>query len=354
MSLPSDFKRVEPKGEKELEALRDKLATEEKQQEEQEKKYEQAREAKIQAEIDKYYQELDLKQPGGPNPKKGSNWIRYDFTTGRRPYQMTTRGDIAYKTKEEKQYLQVYKLSCLFLPIPFLKNGGGNYINQYSISLEMMVDNLPSAIQALVHMFKHNGERADILLRKDGAIGLDGHYSQKTHVIKANHWHVLTITVDCLNALLAVYVDGAVVNEIHTEDLKLDGPFAVSEQVCIFGSKDTGNILGANIKWCLFEPKVLSSKGVKELFATILEEGKWNCPQCTFRNALTASKCTVCGYDNKAKWSCTACTFLNASDLTQCAQCQTPRKDGELQRSDSEENVKPMARAELETEAQTE
>jgi len=295
------------------------------------KKYEDSKEAKIQAEIDHYYQDMDAKQPGGPNPKKDTNWIRYDFTTGRRPYKLTTRGDIEYKPLEGKKFLKVHKSSCLFLPVPFLKNGGGHYINQYSISMEIMLDSLPASTQALFQATKYSDEQGEIWIRRDGSVGFGSHFAQnKSNSLKANNWALVTITVDCVSGILATYVDGLPMSEMKSEDLRRDGKYSAREQIALFGSRDAAEMVGGNIKWCMFETKVLSKADVKDLYDMIQEEGRWNCKQCTYRNHINATKCTLCGEprvfedEHKSQWICASCTCYNDASRDRCSVCETP------------------------------
>lgn len=81
-----------------------------------EREYEQ----KIRRELTEEEEEVDRTQVGGPNPSLiRENCTKFDFTTGRRPRGMTTRGDCTYKSEFEKKYLKVYRLGLLFLPLPY-------------------------------------------------------------------------------------------------------------------------------------------------------------------------------------------------------------------------------------------
>jgi hypothetical protein len=83
---------------------------------EQERVYEQ----KIRRELTEEEEEADRTQIGGPNPSiVRDTCTRFDFTTGRWPRGMTTRGDMAYKSEFDKKHLKVYRLGLIFLPLPY-------------------------------------------------------------------------------------------------------------------------------------------------------------------------------------------------------------------------------------------
>ena len=60
---------------------------------------------------------------------------------------------------------------------------------------------------------------------------------------------------------------------------------------------------------------------------------KWECPQCTFLNSDSKSKCEICQHQQKilmlpssssstSKWECPQCTFLNSGSKSKCEICQ--------------------------------
>ncbi len=77
--------KIQPKGEKELRELQEKLLADEKAAEDAERARENLDELRIKREISEEDRLADEKQPGGPNPKVDVGKVRYDFTTGRPP-----------------------------------------------------------------------------------------------------------------------------------------------------------------------------------------------------------------------------------------------------------------------------
>jgi hypothetical protein len=94
-------------------------------------------------------EELDRQQEGGPNPSVSEDAVRFDFSTGRLPRRIASRGDAVYKTDEViGKYLSVCPLSMLFatLPVAFVEGEGscgGRRLNRYSVVLEVMLEELP-------------------------------------------------------------------------------------------------------------------------------------------------------------------------------------------------------------------
>ncbi|MBK9643467.1 MAG: hypothetical protein IPO72_19865 [Saprospiraceae bacterium] len=125
----ASFTRIKPKGEEELRLLLEQQLAEERRVEEDDLKQTAAEEERIKSEIDREEEMKDLMQEGGPNPRIHPDSIRYNFTTGRRPRGMTTRGDLAYQSEGDASYLKVYKGSMLFLPLQFSPNGSGKKLN---------------------------------------------------------------------------------------------------------------------------------------------------------------------------------------------------------------------------------
>jgi len=195
--------------------------------------------------------------------------------------------------------------------------------------MEIMLDALPNSSQALFQCSKYSEEQGEIWIRRDGAVGIGSHYG-KSNTLKANQWTLVTITVDCVSGFLATYVNGSPMTEMKSEDLRVDGKYSAREQIALFGSKESLEMLGGNIKWCIFETKVLSKTDVRALYEMLQEEGKWNCAQCTFRNPLSATRCSLCQAprqtesDIKTQWACLTCTCFNDASRDRCSVCDSP------------------------------
>jgi len=259
------------------------------------------------------------------------------------PYNMRTRGDTDYQTLATTQtkYLKVFSGGMLFLPIAFAAkgNGGGKNMNRYSFTMEMMLEKMPVKAQALFNTAIYNEHPAKVYIRADGKIGVGNQYgdnltgskdSSSGGKITSNKWHIITVTVDTKERSLIIYVDGQLVNLVKAEDLLVkDGDYSVSERVCLFGSQVVAECQGGNIKFFLFEDKILEPNEVLAFYETLKAERQWKCSVCTLCNPEDATTCSLCGNPNIAVaeasgWNCTACTFKNTGG-TACSICGTPK-----------------------------
>jgi len=149
--------------------------------------------------------------------------------------------------------------------------------------------------------------------------------------------------VDLIAGVIRLFSNGNLACEVKHQDINKDGRFSVSQQVCLLGSRDPTEMLGGNLRWCLFETRALSREDAQLLYAAAQEEGKWNCPQCTFRNSISATHCALCNkprvFDKPVsaaeaadKWPCSVCTYLNSGG-NQCALCAVPRLERQVSAS---------------------
>jgi len=334
-TTPGNFKfvKIEPKGEDLLQELRARVQQEQKKAEEEELALEHAYEQKVRREITEEEEEADRTQIGGPNPimiREGCT--RFDFTTGRRPRGMTTRGDLTYKSEFERKYLKVYRLGLLFLPLPFSEPN--KRTNQYTVTMEVMFDELPQKRAALFQTAQFNEDLAEAYLLSDGTIGIDNTIlsREKLCQITPNEWAVITISVDCHVGIMHTYINGKLCRTITSEDIGLvDGRYSVGNQICAFGSKSTDETFGANIKYLWFDTRALTDSEILLLNEDIQIEGSWECPQCTLKNPRNAIECSTCGHFNILTteeatdfWPCSVCTLVNQGGQV-CSVCGTPK-----------------------------
>lgn len=301
-SKRSDIEEIKPKGEKELLALREELALEEKKMEEEEKKKERDEEDRYKSEIEAEEEKKNREQVGGPNPKVDTDRIIYDFTTGSRPLKLGTRGDIAYKPLGAAHYLKVYKKAALILPIPFSKNGGGNYLNQYSVTLEIKCDDLPIDSQPLMQCTKFTPDDGEITISRDGGVGSLGTFGleNKGLMVKKDKWCIVTITVDTLANECRTYMNGRPLAKISSSKIIKDGAFSLKDQFGLFIGKNASEV-DMNIKLAMLDAKVLSPSNVQQLFDAFRSERQWKCAACTCFNPEEAVRCQVCGKQVRRK-----------------------------------------------------
>lgn len=132
---------IQPKGEEILKELQNSIAKQEEIEEAYELALEGHEEEKIKKELELEEDEADRLQEGGRNPKISEDLISFDFTTGRIPRKTSFRGDYQYRNDTALQkYLHLLPQSILMLKTPFTANCGGNRLNQWSVTIQVMFD----------------------------------------------------------------------------------------------------------------------------------------------------------------------------------------------------------------------
>ena len=84
-------------------------------------------------------------------------------------------------------------------------NGGGTYINQYTMVWDILLPSLPS-YASFFNSSDANSNDGDFFLRQDGGIGISGNYDG---AITANTWHRVAASFDLTTSTLSKYIDGA-------------------------------------------------------------------------------------------------------------------------------------------------
>jgi len=333
-----EFTRIQPKGEKELLALKETRALESKKEDDMLKQKEAEEEAKIRSQIEEEEYKKDLQAGGAPNPLilvgDKSSTIRFDFTTGRAPRGMGTRGDYAFKPADGRKFVKVFPNSELLLPVQFSKNAGGEALNQYTITMECKLDALPSQRQALFACYKPTAAQTSGVVAVDntGGVGAGGSYGyDSARKLKKDKWHIVSVSVDCIAGQMITFVDGKLLANIKIQELTKDGPFSLSGQILLFGSRNNKETQGGNCRFLMLETRALSNTDVSNLYETIEWEGSWNCDFCTGRNKASAMRCNICGNDRPSEVSdlgfqCPTCTYINKSG-DKCQVCDTPRPE---------------------------
>jgi Ca2+-binding EF-hand superfamily protein len=327
-----EFQRIEPKAVQEILQLEMQLAEEEKKIEEEELKNEKDKEAEIMMKIEAEEIEQDLMQQGGPNPKIDYDIgnVKYDFTTGRRPRGLTSRGDFAFQNSFGDKFTLVHVGGMLFVLIPF--SSEKSPLNEYTITMDISFDSLPESGQiALIQTAKYNQDTSAFYVRSDGQVGVPGHYSMESNVpkIQPKRWYVVSVSVNLHENMVLIYVDGQLCSFFSSEDLVPNGKYSVSDQLCLFGSKTVSENLGGQIKSLLFDTRSRDQFEIQAIFEMINAEGAWICEGCTYNNSRHSKHCELCSkqkfvFDADLSWACPVCTFINTSG-EMCSVCETPK-----------------------------
>lgn len=120
-------------------------------------------------------------------------------------------------------------------------NGGGTYVNQYALLMDVMFPNTASSGWAALYQTNpSNANDGDWFIRHAGfGIGISGNYGG---YVADNVWHRLALVVDLVAGTFTSYVDGQQVQQ--NTGLDFNGRFALESQVLFFADEDSENSLG--------------------------------------------------------------------------------------------------------------
>ena len=249
--------KIQPKGEAEIASVQEEIRREEKRIEEEEMAAERAEEDKIVREIKAEEEEEDRKQEGGPNPQVDLDRIRYDFTTGRRPRLIQVKGDIHYRPEASgKKCLKAIKGAAIQLTTPLAAISGTSAAphrpahSSYTLTLELKVDSFTSGTHTLIALGDPTN-RVRVLLRSDGAIGVDGQFTGAK--VRKDQWATVTVSVDGREGegVMRCFVDGKAATEVKQAEMKAGGKWAVGDAIALFEGKDSSDAVDISLRSAL-------------------------------------------------------------------------------------------------------
>lgn len=156
-----------------------------------------------------------------------------------------------------KQVVNVPSPTFFDTPHGIGANGGGSYVNQYSILMDVKVDSSHPAWCSLFSTAADNSNDGDSFLRWNGndySIGTVGSYGGS---FIADKWYRIIITVDASSVgghtLLKYYKDGVLAHSVDTTSSGLDGRWTLyswddgdpdSDSIDVFGDNSGDNFAG--------------------------------------------------------------------------------------------------------------
>ncbi len=339
---------ISPKGVEELQLLQEYIRKQDEEAELAEKSIENEEEERIKREIEFEEDERDRLQEGGRNPQINTSsdgfneFIRFDFSTGRLPRYTSFRGDYKHQTDEKgiiKPYLQILPnsftmISTRSLP-KFHSNLGGKALNQYSITMEMMIEKLndnssefsfsmspgsgtPSTMKniPLFSLSSYASTDATIWCDSRGKLSLapallsisNSKVSSNSSIV-FGRWHVCTFVFDSIEGSISLYLDGSLTC-VHTanEWKGLDGPISLGTQFSLFGTKETTMNNGGNIRSLFFQPRCLTSTEVSDIALELKQES-----QSKIISLIVDQLMSMMGYDYETCVNAAKCTDPSGS-----------------------------------------
>ncbi len=129
----------------------------------------------------------------------------------------------------------------LVLSHGFAPNGGGRYLNQYSLIMDVMFPSrAPSGgWAALLQTDPANASDGEWFINPDGGIGISGNYGGS---VPDGTWHRLALVIDLVAGTFTSYVNGVRVQQNVGQTL--DGRFAADTVMLLFADEDGENAEG--------------------------------------------------------------------------------------------------------------
>ncbi len=113
-------------------------------------------------------------------------------------------------------------------------NGGGSYVNEYSMMFDVMIDN-PKEYHCLFQTNQSNSNDGDVFFNPNSQIGISG-TGYTGFSIKANNWYRVVVTVD-LGSSLRYYIDGKLV--LNGVSQPVDGTYSLDPTVLFFADDNS-------------------------------------------------------------------------------------------------------------------
>ena len=145
--------------------------------------------------------------------------------------------------------LKVSPRTCVVLRVPFTKNGGGDHLNQLSVTFQLkMTEELLAQLYSTAGWDSwskaHEGDDpAQLLIQPtsdvEGVLGVHGCFGDGgSPRVRLNEWHCITATVDLTTGVMCTYLDGRLAATVKAQQLCRDGQHAIKRRLALFWSAD--------------------------------------------------------------------------------------------------------------------
>ena len=141
---------------------------------------------------------------------------------------------------EEASVASFSRGTCFRMPHGLLPNGGGAFVNQYTLVLDVMFpDTAASGWASLWQTNAANANDGDWFVKSGAGVGISGNYGG---VVEDGVWHRLALVVDLVAGTFTAYVDGVLAME--NTGLALDGRWSLDPEAILFADEDQENSAG--------------------------------------------------------------------------------------------------------------
>jgi hypothetical protein len=121
----------------------------------------------------------------------------------------------------------------------FTSNGGGTFVNSYTLILDVMFPSRPTGWAALWQTGTANNDDGDWFINPSCGLGISGNYGGD---VQDATWNRIALVVDTTQGTFTSYLNGAQVQQ--NTGLTLDGRWALRAQALVFADEDQENAAG--------------------------------------------------------------------------------------------------------------
>ena len=118
-------------------------------------------------------------------------------------------------------------------------NGGGAFLNRYTLLMDVMFPSRPTGWAALWQTSVNNSNDGEWFINPTGGIGISGNYGGS---VPDGIWHRLALVVDSAAGTFTSFVDGSQVQQ--NSGVTLDGRFAADAVALLFADENQENAAG--------------------------------------------------------------------------------------------------------------
>src|SRR5213593_3293836 len=118
-------------------------------------------------------------------------------------------------------------------------NGGGSFLNDYTLIMDVMFPSRPTGWAALWQTSPSNANDGDWFVNPDRGIGISGVYGG---VIADGVWNRLALVVSSAQGTLTSYINGTQVQQIAS--VTLDGRWSLDNAALLFADENQENAAG--------------------------------------------------------------------------------------------------------------
>ncbi len=118
-------------------------------------------------------------------------------------------------------------------------NGGGGYVNQYTLILDLMFPARPTGWAVLWQTSPGNSDDGDWFINSTGGLGISGTYGGS---VADGTWNRVALVVDDVAGTFTSYLNGTQVQQIS--GLTLDGRWSLAATALLFADQDQENAAG--------------------------------------------------------------------------------------------------------------